>query len=504
MAKNKSNLTDKENSGNRSTFSPESPMDMSRCLRHLEHVQEPEVLDISERSGVINRNIHKPKKTIFIQIVILIISLVFVVLFYKSFTGFATYSDRYTPNCNFSSEQQLNITHDEGLVAYFRFNNYSFLNEKDDFICDISGKNHTGIIYNATLNSTGGVFGDGAFEFDGLGDYIEIADSDDFSPNYTGNRFSVSFWVKFDDTSFIGEGTYDDYKNYLGKSTWGEGYEWEFRQYNSSNIENRGNRLSFYAFNITGGLGSGNYVQENITLGEWIYLVGTINGTHTAIYKNGVFKGTSPLSNYGIHLENGNSSLRIGTTDFTTFLNGSIDEFRVYNRTLNSSEISSIYHEDLQRRNISFSINQTNVSEPVGSTNSGNNPSEYSGSSSGGTSYFASPNKSNEKRINDFTLPINETSISNNLNESYLENSSNNPNKTATESNNKNILTGKTIEDDKLNKKNNGLILKVRDYVVAKKKGFLLAGAIIFVSSFLSIVVQYLIFKHRKTYELSA
>ncbi len=55
-----------ENSGNWSTFSPESSMDMSRCLRHLEHVQEPKVLDISERSDLINRNIHNAKHLKFI------------------------------------------------------------------------------------------------------------------------------------------------------------------------------------------------------------------------------------------------------------------------------------------------------------------------------------------------------------------------------------------------------------------------------------------------------
>jgi len=435
MAKNRLNLTDIEIPSNSVT------LESGISNRHSR-----------TKGDTINGNVYKLKKTTLILIVILIISLVFVVLFYRPFTRFAVYSTKYMPNCNFSLEQHLNITHNEGLVAYFRFNNYSFLNEKEDFICDISSKNHRGLVYNAALNSTGGVFGDGAFEFDGLDSYIEIADSDDFSPNYTNNRFSVSFWVKFNDVSFVGEGAYNDYKNYLGKSTWGGGYEWEFRQYNSSNLENRGNRLSFYAFNITGGLGSGNYVQENITLGEWMHLVGTINGTHTAIYRNGVFKGTSPLSSYGINLKNGNSSLRIGTTDFTTFLNGSIDEFRAYNKTLNSSEIFDIYSEDLQRKNVSFGINETNASEPVEEINS--------------------------------------------------ENSSNYADKTGAGSNNKNLLTGKTIENDNLNEKNKGIILKIRDYIVSRKKGFLLAGTIIFVSSFLSIIVQYLIFKHRKLHEL--
>ena len=484
MAAHQLKLAVKENSGNWGTFSPESPM------------------DISERSGIINRNIHKQKKIILLLIIIFAILLALVVLYYRSFIGFAIYSTQYAPNCNFSFEKQLNITHKEGLVAYFRFNNYSFLNEKEDFICDISSKNHSGIVYNATLNSTGGVFGDGTFEFDGLDDYIEIVDSDDFSPNYTNNMFSVSFWVKFDDISFIGEGTYNDYKNYLGKSTWGGGYEWEFRQYNSSNLENRGNRLSFYAFNITGGFGAGNYVQENITLGEWIYIVGTINGTHTAIYKNGVFKGASLLSNYGIYLKNGNSPLRVGTTDFTTFLNGSIDEFRVYNRTLNSSEIFDMYNEDLQKINVSLSMNETNVSAPVEEITRNNLGGGFS-SSSGGIYYPPFKNKLNEKKIDNSSLSNKETMTINDSVESYLENSSNYTDKTETGSNNKNLLTGKTIDNDKLNGKNNGVILKIHNYVISRKKGFLLVGAIVFVSGFLSIIVQYLIFKRRK-YELPA
>lgn len=328
------------------------------------------------------------KLVILILVSGLLICLIYFGLFLSRITGFIIYfPEGVNDSCVTIGEQQLNdynVSFTQGLVAYYRFNNLSYLGEHDSKICDFSGKGHGGIVYGSGWNNTGGVV-DGAFEFNGVDNYIEIADSDDFSPNVTDNQFSVSFWVKFGSTNFVGEGWYDDYKNFLGKSTWGGGYEWEFRQYNASNIEGRNDRISFYTFNVTGGLGSGSYAQDNITPEIWIYFAGTINGSNVTIYKNGVFRDTDPLSNYGIKLQNGESPLRIGTTDFTTFLNGSIDELRIYNRTLNSSEVFEIYNETLQKRlawlNMNGSgivANDTNLSLPE---NSGNT---NTGSSSGG------------------------------------------------------------------------------------------------------------------------
>lgn len=235
-----------------------------------------------------------------------------------------------------------NSTLSSGLVLYFPFNRNKSYGENGYFIYDFSGNKNHGIAHNASWNSETGIYNDGVFEFNGIDSYIKVKDSRTLSPKTYNNHFSVAFFVKFDNTSFIGQGYNNSYINYLGKANPGN-YEWEFRQYNSSNPDNRPNRLSFYAFNKKGGLGAGGYVQENITEGEWIFIAGVIDGDEIRIYKNGILKNTQSLSENRIKIRNANSDLYIGTADKGAYFKGSIDELRIYNRSLNNSEILAIY-----------------------------------------------------------------------------------------------------------------------------------------------------------------
>lgn len=228
------------------------------------------------------------------------------------------------------------------LVLYFQFNNKQIYGENENLVCDLSGNNNHGIIRNATWNRTGGIYGDGAYQFNGINSEIKVRDSKTLSPETYDNHFSVSFFVKFENTSFVGQGFSKSYVNYIGKAK-PRNYEWEFRQYNSSNPDGRPNRLSFYAFNKEGGFGSGGYVQENLNEGEWIFITGVIDGEVIKIYKNGILKNTQNLSYGKISIENTNSDLYIGTADRGAYFNGSIDELRIYNRSLSNHEIMSLY-----------------------------------------------------------------------------------------------------------------------------------------------------------------
>ncbi len=140
--------------------------------------------------------------------------------------------------------------------------------------------------------------------------------------------------MRFDKTKFTGEGGHKDYLHYLGKGEPSTGYEYMFRQYNSSNDEGRNSRLSFYIFNPEGGLGAGSYVQEPIKEGEWIFLTGVVRGKNVEMWKNGVMKDSDPLSGYDIVPRNGKGPLRIGTGMGKAYFNGALDELRVYNRAL--------------------------------------------------------------------------------------------------------------------------------------------------------------------------
>ncbi len=195
---------------------------------------------------------------------------------------------------------------------------------------------------------------DSTLVFDGIDDYIEIPDNPDFSVATT-SQLSVSSWLRPDTLTFpISQST--GYIHWLGKGKPGQ-QEWVFRMYNEQTTDHppRPNRISFYVFNLAGGEGIGSYVQEPVTVGEWIHVVGTADGEVTAIYKNGEFKdcdrytgsGSGPCNNYPPNLwitpQRGNSPLRIGTRDLKSFFLGGIREVRIWNRALTANEVRSLY-----------------------------------------------------------------------------------------------------------------------------------------------------------------
>jgi hypothetical protein len=190
--------------------------------------------------------------------------------------------------------------------------------------------------------------------FDGEDDYIEIADSADFSAATTG-QLSVSALIRPDVLTFpVSQST--GYIHWMGKGE-ARQYEWAFRMYNenTNDIPPRPNRISFYLFNLVGGEGIGSYFQEAVQAGEWIHVVGTADGEQTSIFKNGEFKdcdrytgtGPGPCHNYPaeqwITPVHGGAPLRIGTRDRESFFLGAIREVRIWSRALTATEVGALY-----------------------------------------------------------------------------------------------------------------------------------------------------------------
>lgn len=235
------------------------------------------------------------------------------------------------------------LTMSNSSVLRLHMNNQSTFGEHDGLVHDFSPFHNDALIApnEARWNHSEGIIRDGAFEFDGYKDRITIPDSTSLSVN-TNSGFTFALWVNFRRTKFIGEGSQNNYLHFAGKSE-DNNHEYTFRQYNSSNAEGRNNRLSFYVFNLHGGLGTGSYVQEPIVIGEWVHLVGVVNKTHTQLWKNGVLKDADLLSDYDIVPGNGNAPLRLGTSDGDSYFRGAMDEVRIYNRALTPQEIRALY-----------------------------------------------------------------------------------------------------------------------------------------------------------------
>jgi len=208
----------------------------------------------------------------------------------------------------------------------------------------------TGVAY-TSMNPANGMW------FNGVNSYVEAPDSDDFSVTTTGT-LTISAWFRPDTLAFSkNEGS--GYVNWLGKGT-GSGtsgqQEWYFRMYSQGNTEGRQNRISFYVFNPQGGLGIGSHFQDPVTPGEWIHVVGVIDGQNTYLYKDGVLrdcdqyqKGSAPAVkgcnqySFSITPANGTAPLRIGTVDLNSFMQGGIKEVRIWNRALAASEVAELY-----------------------------------------------------------------------------------------------------------------------------------------------------------------
>lgn len=190
--------------------------------------------------------------------------------------------------------------------------------------------------------------------FDGLSSYVEMPDSADFSVPTTGG-LTVAAWLRPDTLLFpTTEGS--GYVYWLGKGEAGR-QEWAFRMYSRDNSERRANRISFYLFNPNGGLGIGSYFQDAITPGEWMQVVGVVDGQHTAIYKNGVYRscddyrggtddGCQRYTGLAIAPQHGTAPLRMGTRDLHSFFQGALADIFIWNRPLSSDEIAALYQQN--------------------------------------------------------------------------------------------------------------------------------------------------------------
>ena len=87
---------------------------------------------------------------------------------------------------------------------------------------------------------------------------------------------------------------------------------------------------------------------------QWHHIVGTRNSTHISMYVDGVLAG-NPASWAG-GIANPVVPLRIGrggtVYDNSRYFNGTLDEVRVYNRSLNGTEVQQLYQGTDVRRDL--------------------------------------------------------------------------------------------------------------------------------------------------------
>jgi hypothetical protein len=202
---------------------------------------------------------------------------------------------------------------------------------------DYSEHNNHGSVSGAIWNSTGGYGGKGAYKFDGIDDYVTLGDKNSLDAG-TGD-FAILAWVKADYliqyTSIVMKGSVDS---------------------DCGSPSNAGYSVIFYAgkimFKLNTGGGSGCYsIYGSSVDTNWHHVaVVADRDANASVYIDGVLVNTTDVSAYSASLSNSNP-FRIGiySTAVANMFNGSIDEIRMYNRTLSASQIQLIYQNQTDR-----------------------------------------------------------------------------------------------------------------------------------------------------------
>jgi len=221
---------------------------------------------------------------------------------------------------------------------------------------DQSGRGHTAQYAGALASTAALPNGDLCARFDGRTQYLEVRDADDLSIP-TVRRLTVEAWMRPDALEFPTQES-TGYVHWMGKGESGQ-HEYVLRMYSLTNAESRPSRISGYAFNLAGNLGSGSYFQDAVAAGEWIHVAVAFDlddlPTETPpgsvkIYKNGGLRDTTPLSQFQVVPANGAAPLRIGTRDRRSFFAGAIGKVALYDRELSAATLLAHYQEMTARR----------------------------------------------------------------------------------------------------------------------------------------------------------
>ena len=216
-----------------------------------------------------------------------------------------------------------------GLVAYYPFNG----NAKDE-----SGNGNDGVVNGAALTKDRFGIDNSSYNFDGVNDYIEVANSNSLNPDY----ISISVWVN----PKVNNTTSPVVMKY--RSTPTEASYWFYLYTNGV----KGPRFRVEASNGIGDAG----ITELIETNKWTHIVGTYGGNEAILYINGNLVKTNFA---GGTLKSNTLPLRIGgsTENIMSYFNGKIDEVRIYNRKLTADEIELLYNDAPPNNNTEPDLN---------------------------------------------------------------------------------------------------------------------------------------------------
>ena len=239
--------------------------------------------------------------------------------------------------------------YDSSLVLAMNFNKNPTLGEDSSMVADISRYGNNATIQGSALN------------FDGVDDYVNCGNAS----SLLSSSYSVDVWIKSMENA-------DEVL--MSKGLWSSN-GWYF--YKSASypgmlivvLSNSTNATSF-------GSSTGFLETSNFT-----HVVAIWNQTNYSLYKNG-----NPYSSGALNFNWTNSSLPFLIGDYNSIgtyaFNGTMDEVRIYNRSLTATEVSEHYNGIFK--------NETGLVMYIPFANaSGNTATDFSGKGNSGTLYGA-------------------------------------------------------------------------------------------------------------------
>lgn len=227
------------------------------------------------------------------------------------------------------SKVMKNITWpDTNLIANYHFDNNSAYDESNHIAYDFARNNSLNCNILGCPNWTSNGKLGGAFDFSHDNDvFFSIG-----KVGYIIGDFAVMAWVKT--TNLLHDDTYDWKNPAIVAVSGAAGYntDWSFNMY-------KGNLSWWDEF---GGAEHFFVSQANISDGAWHLVAAVRNGTKIQLYDNAMYVGSlsSTSNTIGAH------TITIGMLYFgiNLVMNGTIDEVRIYNRSVSVSEMMLLYN----------------------------------------------------------------------------------------------------------------------------------------------------------------
>ncbi|MHC4602581.1 MAG: LamG-like jellyroll fold domain-containing protein, partial [Planctomycetota bacterium] len=218
-----------------------------------------------------------------------------------------------------------------GPVSHWKFDE-----GEGDIAYDSAGTNH-GTIYGEALWTTGQI--DGALEFDGINDYVDVGDPIDESLDFgASDSFSISAWIKTNTDSPI------VYKRRCGGpgGVYYEGYNFQLRL-----------EQLYFAMEDTSGSATAISGETVVADDQWHHVV-AVRDTATDelyLYLDGSSDAT-PVTDPTTATLATSRSLHIGHRDTTVspgyfYCEGTMDDVRIYDRALSPQEIQELYRGEI-------------------------------------------------------------------------------------------------------------------------------------------------------------